>query len=538
MQRRTLSRWLLPLFFIVVLAVGFVTVPQYGRPWDERLEMDILRMNLWEYARAVGAEESAFAFWQEQGNGTTSELLPISESIERDHGAAAFYPLAGVVMDATITEHSRMLLWHLWCWALFTLGALALYGCCRELELSRAVGMAAVCFLLLSPRFFAEGHYNNKDTVLMALTLCVLWTALRLMARPGVWRGLLFALAGAFCANMKVIGFALWGLCALFVLLRQLLRHNGGRRVWAAGLAAFFGFIGFYALLTPALWREPLAFFRYLVENALDFSRWKNYVRFRGQTYLLGKDRLPRIYLPYMIAATTPLWVLFLCAAGQLGTLKSWKKGIGRSDRALGLLLCTLLWLLPLGAAVAAGATVYNGWRHFYFLYGPMLVLAAYGLHGLYRLMAGKRMARRLLTVLLSLCMALTGVGIVTQHPYQYAYEQPLVRLLTGQDDLERDYWNVSVLNALETLAGQTDGEIVIAPADLWAQAGLESALYVMEPGLRERFSVAEEPDGAEYVLSNPTYTLFSGWEPSEEQEEAVVIRAYGRTLMRIDRHR
>ena len=59
MQRRTLSRWLLPLFFIVVLAVGFVTVPQYGRPWDERLEMDILRMNLWEYARAVGAEATA-----------------------------------------------------------------------------------------------------------------------------------------------------------------------------------------------------------------------------------------------------------------------------------------------------------------------------------------------------------------------------------------------------------------------------------------------------------------------------------------------
>ena len=171
MHRRTLPRWLIPLFFGLVLVLGLVTVPQYGRPWDERLEMDILRMNLWEYARAVGAEESAFAFWQEQGNGTTSELLPISESIERDHGAAAFYPLAGVVMDTTITEHSRMLLWHLWCWALFTLGALALYGCCRELELSRGISLAAVCFLLLSPRFFAEGHYKNKDTVLMALTL-------------------------------------------------------------------------------------------------------------------------------------------------------------------------------------------------------------------------------------------------------------------------------------------------------------------------------------------------------------------------------
>ena len=195
-----------------------------------------------------------------------------------------------------------------------------------------------------------------------------------------------------------------------------------------------------------------------------------------------------------------------------------------------------LACLLPLGAAVLAHATVYNGWRHFYFLYGPMLALAAYGLHGLYRLMEGKRLASRLLTVLLSLCMALTGVGIATQHPYQYAYEQPVVRLLTGQDDLERDYWNVSVLNALETLAGQAEGEIVIAPAALWAQAGLENALYVMEPRLRQRFIPTE--GAAEYVLSNPTYALFSGWEPSEEQEEAVTIRAYGRTLMRIDRDR
>ena len=59
-----------------------------------------------------------------------------------------------------------------------------------------------------------------------------------------------------------------------------------------------------------------------------------------------------------------------------------------------------------------------------------------------------------------------------------------------------------------------------------------------MEPRLRERFVAAEEPSGAEYVLSNPTYALFSGWEPSEDQEEAVTIRAYGRILMRIDRNR
>ena len=56
MHRRTLPRWLIPLFFGLVLVLGLVTVPQYGRPWDERLEMDILRMNLWEYVRAAWRE--------------------------------------------------------------------------------------------------------------------------------------------------------------------------------------------------------------------------------------------------------------------------------------------------------------------------------------------------------------------------------------------------------------------------------------------------------------------------------------------------
>ena len=55
MHRRTLPRWLIPLFFGLVLVLGLATVPQYGRPWDERLETDILRMNLWEYVRAGGS---------------------------------------------------------------------------------------------------------------------------------------------------------------------------------------------------------------------------------------------------------------------------------------------------------------------------------------------------------------------------------------------------------------------------------------------------------------------------------------------------
>ena len=75
-----------------------------------------------------------------------------------------------------------------------------------------------------------------------------------------------------------------------------------------------------------------------------------------------------------------------------------------------------------------------------------MLALAVLGARELWTHMRGAR--RRVFAALLGLCMAFTGVGIATQHPYQYAYYQPLVRL-RGMDYNELDYWNVSARDAL-----------------------------------------------------------------------------------------
>lgn len=535
------------LFFCAVLLLGFFTAGDYGAPWDENDETDILRMNLWEYARALHLDESIFERWAAGEHETISALTPISESIEQDHGIAAFYPLGRIMMDGRLTGHTRMVCWHLYCWALFTLGLFALYACCRQLGLSPWAGLAGALFMLLSPRFFAEGHYNNKDIVLMALCLCVLWQGLRLMQRPTFPRALLFALAGAFAANAKIAGLALWALCGLFVIFRQLMQKKWSGKVGWIGLTALLAFAGSYALLTPAMWRAPNEFFAYLATNALAFGRWENYVRFRGTTYLLINDRLPWYYLLYMIFATTPLWALMLIGLGQaaagatlikhrrsLATAadSDHKSSLDHSDRLLGLLLCSLLWLFPLLFAVFARTTVYNGWRHFYFLYGFMVIIAAYGASALFRRM--KLMPRRLFCGLLSLCMALTCLGVISQHPYQYAYYQPLIQLKADNDDLELDYWNLSVMDALTALAEQREGTLVIGYADLWAEAGLKRTLPAARPEITARYRLTDNAASADYVLSNPTYALFSGFEPSAELAEAVTITAYGHPIMRI----
>ena len=500
------------------LLLGFATASHYGPTWDEQDEMDILRMNLWEYSRAFGLDESAFEKRAANEEALTiSRLTPVSESIEQDHGVALFYPLAGVVMDETITEGQRSAIWHMGCWAVFTLGAFALYGACRQLGLERGAALLGPLFLLLSPRFFAQGHVNNKDIALMALALCVLWQGLRLLKKPTFSTGLLFSLFGALAANTKVAGAALWGLCALIVLLGQLVSRRMTGRVWAVASVTFAAFFGFYALVTPALWADPAAFVRYLVDNALAFSRWQNDVLFRGTVFHLVREKLPVYYLPYMILATTPLWLLALIAFGCLAAVCRLLRA--RAEEALSLAMPLLMWLLPLAFAVLTRTHVYNGWRHFYFVYGPMLALAAWG--------AARLPGKRVAAIALAVCLLLSAVGIVMEHPYQYAYYQPVVQL-RGTDFNELDYWNISARDALRQLAKGTEGEIRIAPADLWSEHALEKALLTMEEDERQRFAVTADAD---YVLSNPTYENISGFD-AQGRPEAVTITSYGQPIM------
>ena len=535
-MNKVLPRWAVCAFFAVFLALGLLTAADYGPSWDEQTEMDILRMNLWEYARVLGLDESRFeTLAARQGPLAIETLRPISQSIEQDHGTAAFYPFGWVVLDLSLTGAQQSALWHMACWAVFTLGGFALYAALRQMGLSRGWALLGSLCLLLTPPFFAHGHFNNKDIALFSLSLCGLWQSLALARRPGFARGVCFAFFGALAANTKVAGLALWGLCALYVLVRLLMERRVTPRVWGVAGVTVLSFAALYALLTPALWADPAAFFGYLLSNAVAFQRWNGYVLFRGSVFDTTSQPLPWYYLPYMMLATTPLWILMLCAAGT--ALAMWtgvRRLRARGAPGLVPLLTVLLWLLPLAFAVLTRTRVYNGWRHFYFLYGPMLALAVLGARELWTHMRGAR--RRVFAALLGLCMAFTGVGIATQHPYQYAYYQPLVQL-RGTDYNELDYWNVSARDALVRLAEAYEGELTVEPADLWSEYALQRALTSLPDELAGRFVCLPEGGGARFVLSNPTYACFSGFSPGADMTECVTLSAYGQPIMTLYEH-
>jgi hypothetical protein len=523
------------LFFIALTLLGLLTAADYGQPWDEPWEQDILRMNGNQYRAALhipGVTET-----------TSTMVAPasyqIADSVEKDHGECAYYPLLWLVDDTGIPEAARMVIWHAYTWLLFMVGALSLWFVCRRLGLNRVFSGAAVLFLMLSPRFFAEGHYNNKDIVLFSLTLLTLWQALRLMEKPGFWRAALFSLAGAAATNMKIIGLPIWGLCALMVLVSQLFGRRMTARVWGVAAFTLFSFALFYAQLTPALWADPYGYLRYTLSNALHFSRWQNSVLFRGTVFHTKTERLPWYYLPYMILVTTPLWLLTLIGIGQVfavGRLLRLRGKLFTDNGAIGLLLCTLLWALPMLYTLITQPVLYNGWRHEYYLYGPMLAMAAYGASTFWSKMRA-RTSRHVIRMryagaaLLAMMMAFTGVQEVLAHPNQYAYYNAFLLNKNVPAYLELDYWNVSVLQTLRALLNKlpAQGSATIAGGELWSQTGLESAWKLLPEADQARLHIVSYQDAsADYVLANTTYAVLGDWKAVEGLQAVAVTESFG----------
>lgn len=532
------SAWLTALFFTALTLLGLWTSADYGQPWDEPWEQDILRLNLNQYAAAFGLDTRLAA--QSDMPAPASGL--IADSDERDHGECAYYAAFWLVTDESMPALTRMALWHGYTWLWFMAGAAALWCVCRRLGLPRLAAGVAVLLLVLSPRMFAEGHYNNKDVVLLSLVLLTLWQALRVLERPTAARAALFSLAGAAAANTKVIGLFVWGLCALAVLARRLAGRRMDGRAWRAAVTALVAFAGFYALLTPALWADPAGFLKYGLLNAASFARWQNDVLFRGAVYHLKTVDLPRSYLPYMIAVTTPLWILALIAAGQAfaaGRIVKRNAGPLADDASTGLLLCTLLWAVPLGYGIFGRPNIYNGWRHFYFIYGPMLALGGYGFHRLWQALERRkrRRPRRAAALALALCVGWTGAGLVRAHPNQYAYYNVLT---AGRDlpaYLELDYWNVSVLQTLQTLlAGMPAGETAtVTGGEYWSQHGLESAHALLPAADQARLRVLPQASrGARYVLENSTYAVLGYWRAEAGMQGVARTEGYGQVLSQV----
>ncbi len=256
--------------------------------------------------------------------------------------------------------------------------------------------------------------------------------------------GLVLGIAAAI--NIRVGGILLIAYLGLLALLRYLIPFRGSKAFTNFGqffrfgikvlVVALFGYLGglqFWPYGLEAPLANPLAALQ-------EMSNFSTSIRMLFEGDHLWSDELPWYYIPKWFTIGAPLFLLTGLAV-LLGALAlQWRK-----LPTFPLLILLFVAIFPVAYAVLKGASLYDGMRHFLFVFPVLAVLAAYGWHHLLGQAQAPALAwgtRGTLAVLL----LLPAVWMVRNHPHQYVYFNELAGgAKKAYAHYEMDYWMNSV---------------------------------------------------------------------------------------------
>jgi len=515
-------RWVVGGLLVGLLVVGILAFKDYGIAWDEPVQRQY-GSEVYEY---IVHHDQALFLNRHRYYGPVFEL--------------ALYSLekAFALTDTRSIYMMRHLVNFLFLWA----GACFFFLLGRYLFRSWKVGLLGSFFLILSPRIFAHGFYNTKDTPFLSVFIAAVYTMLRYLdaktIRAAVVHG---AVCGILIATrimgvmLPVLTVAFWG----YDLLRGKAGgasgagDRGGRREGAAGWVAgarravvslgayVLALAGVTVLLWPTLWRDPLRNFVRVFEGMRNFP-WEATVLYLGK--YVWSTKLPWHYTPVWIGVSTPLAYIILfgvglvaCALSRNGdtSRSSPRSGLGRRD-----VVVILGWFfLPLIYFMASRAVLYDEWRHSFFIYPALLVIALAGLVWLWRLAHGgphgrshgephavprgafRRIAPAGLILAVVLGLASTATFMIRHHPFENVFFNSLVGGVKGAGGkFEMDYWGLSYRKGLEhILSADRSPEIPIFAATAPGRYNAD----ILKPGDRKRLTFVTELGQARYYVTN-----------------------------------
>ena len=405
-RRLAAVHWPLGVVCALFLIVGAITLEDHGIMWADASHQRVIGGAPLDYLAGDG--ERAFdriVYAPARYYGPVFETPLVL--VERILGLEA-------VRDVTFSRH---LLTHLF----FLASGVACYLLVLRMFGNRLLALMAMVLFLLHPRIYAHSFFNSKDIPFLAMFMIALFLMHRAFRRDTLGAFILCGAGVGLLANLRFAGIALF---AAVLVLRALDlsfahgREERGRTLLTGGAFALAAILTYYASL-PVLWTDPFGRFADLI-GALSAHPAEVFNFFQGD-WFYAPDGPPTDYVPVWIAITTPPAVLLLAVIGAIAL--AWRgvrrpRGILRDGPTRFGLLLLFLCVAAMVAVVALESTIYNEWRHLYFLYAPLLLLAIFGLHWLATSCRG-RWPRAGVYALAGAGTAVAVVSMIRIHPLE-----------------------------------------------------------------------------------------------------------------------
>lgn len=425
------------LILIASMAIGMAIYQDFGISIDEVSQREIGRQT---YAYAIG-----------QNPGYINFAL-------RDHGPG-FEWLYIFFEKALSLDNFRdiFLMRHLVTYMTFILSMFCGYLWAIRIFGNRWLATITLFSLIFSPTIFGHAFFNPKDVPAMSIFLVSLYFTHRSFSVKKWQSFLLLGIIVGFSCTVRLTNAVILAPIALFLAIDMVtgfLNKEPISKIFTHGLTVLAGTaLALYAFW-PALWADPIAGLRYVFASNANYD-WISEVQFSGT--LIYSNNLPWSYIPTWMAITTPelfiilgligiaLFITRLVSQGRIYFLNTAYRGIT---------LAAIAFFLPLIIVIRLNATLYDAWRHMYFIYPPFIIMATYGLGYLAKYWHK--------AILLSLCGAqalLIFSFMIDNHPFEHVYFNHFVSHKRDylMKHYELEYWGTSHKYGLEWIAAHDE---------------------------------------------------------------------------------
>ncbi len=325
--------------------------------------------------------------------------------------------------------------------------------------------LVGTVFYITAPRIFAESFYNCKDIILMCLTVFSIFFCLKVLKNYKIKNIILFSFFAALATSLRPMGIFIIFLFIIFFFFESFEIKNFFIKKINLILTTIMLYLIFTYLLWPFLWTDP-------INNFLAaFQSFKKFELGVSSSFYLGKyvntSYLPWHYTFVWIAVSTPIIYSFFFLMASFNIAYNFVKNfleININDYSKKLwsnynekvdLFFLMFFLGPIFATIIFQSTLYNGWRHLYFIYPGLIYLIVYAINFLINLNVNKILKSAFFLIVIFTIIS-NIFNLLKFHPYQNVYFNYLVEK-KANSLFEIDYWGLGNAQSIKKILNNTD---------------------------------------------------------------------------------
>jgi len=317
------------------------------------------------------------------------------------------------------------------------------------------ISLIGLLFYVTSPRIFAESFYNCKDIIFMSFIVFSIFFGIKILKKNKIKNIILFCFFTALATSVRSMGIFSIILVLSFIFIESIEKKSFSKNkiIFISLILILYSF--FTYLFWPYLWLDPINNLFASLKSFANYG-WGGSVFYLGN-YVKAND-LPWHYPFVWISVSMPLVYSILLIFTSYKILYNfftnldllWKNSNEKFD-----LFILAFFFGPLIAVIIFNSTLYNGWRHLYFIYPALIYLITFALNYLLNINRS-RIYKNIFYSIIAFSIFINIFNIIKLHPYQNVYFNFSVER-KANTLFDIDYWGLGNANAIKKILDSTD---------------------------------------------------------------------------------